>query len=161
MKKVALAVMRLQPLHNGHKVLIDAMLSEAEIALVGIGSIDKSDKRNPFSFDDRKAMVESLYAGETRLKTFGLRDIDAKTKREWADFVLREIKRLGLPDPACYYAGERKDGEWFSGVLPIRIVDRLKEGGGVSGAMLREAFLGDTSEAPIPEAIKRFLRNKR
>lgn len=155
-----MAVMRLQPLHNGHKLLIDAMLSEAAIALVGVGSINKNDRRNPFSFADRKAMIEALYKDEPRLKVFGLRDIEANSKREWADFVLGEIKRQGLPNPTRYYAGDRKNGEWFSEVLPIRIVDRLKEGGGISSTELRQAFSGESANLPIPDEIKDFLRNR-
>ncbi|MDR2639619.1 MAG: hypothetical protein LBC09_07280 [Helicobacteraceae bacterium] len=160
MEKVALAVMRLQPLHNGHKLLIDAMLSESATALIAIGSADKRDERNPFSFDDRKAMIEALYKGETRLKVFGARDIGAASKRQWADFVLGEIKRLGLPAPTCYYAGDPKDGEWFAEVLPIRIVDRQTQGGGISATALREAFAIGADNLPVPEAIKAFLRDK-
>ncbi|MDR2151933.1 MAG: hypothetical protein LBO72_03845 [Helicobacteraceae bacterium] len=161
MKKIALAVMRLQPLHNGHKLLINAMLSECAIALVAIGSIDKNDDRNPFSFADRKAMIAALYANEPRLKVFGVRDIGAKTKREWADFVLSEIRRQELPKPTHYYAGDREDGEWFSDVLALRIVDRLKEGGGVSATELRGAFAGEIEALPIPREIKEFLRRRR
>jgi cytidyltransferase-like protein len=160
MEKVALAVMRLQPLHNGHKLLIDTALAEASIALIAIGSANKRDERNPFSLDERKAMIETLYKGETRLKVFGVRDIGAATKREWADFVLSEIARLELPSPTCYYAGDPKDGEWFAEVLPVRIVDRQKEGGGVSASSLREALANDADNLPIPEAIKKFLRDK-
>ncbi|MDR2034151.1 MAG: adenylyltransferase/cytidyltransferase family protein [Helicobacteraceae bacterium] len=159
MKEIALAVMRLQPLHNGHKLLIDAMLRETDAALIGIGSIDKNDERNPFSFDERKAMLRAIYGDEARLKVFGLRDIGAQTKREWARFVLSEIARLGLIAPTCYYAGSAEDGEWFADVLPLRIVDRLNEGGGANATDIRKA--GSFDDAPIPREIQHFLRNRR
>jgi bifunctional NMN adenylyltransferase/nudix hydrolase len=162
MEKVALAVMRLQPLHVGHKLLIDRALEEASIVLVGIGSIDKKDERNPFTFGERKEMIFALYGGEARLKVFGLRDIEAKTKSDWVEYVLSEIDRLGLPKPTVYYAGGKENGEWFSGILPVRIVDRVTEGEGVSSTAIRKTLLNGAADSlPIPEAVKLFLRNRR
>ena len=38
--------MRLQPLHEGHKILINTMLKECDEAIVAIGSVNKKDKKN-------------------------------------------------------------------------------------------------------------------
>ncbi|GHV04755.1 hypothetical protein AGMMS50229_06730 [Campylobacterota bacterium] len=145
MKTIALAVMRLQPLHNGHKLLIGAMLAENDLAIVVIGSANRKDEKNPFSAADREAMIRAVFPNETRLAVFAIDDIGAKTKRAWADFVLREIARRELPTPTRYYAGSDDDGSWFADRLIVRIVDRFTLGGGISATDIRS---GKSREVP-------------
>ncbi|MDR3347344.1 MAG: hypothetical protein LBN32_01885 [Helicobacteraceae bacterium] len=156
MQTVALAVMRLQPLHNGHKILIDTMLRENDLALIGIGSIDKRDDRNPYSFELRQQMARALYGECAKLKLFGLIDINAPSKERWAEFVLSEIERHSLPPPQRYYAGSALDGSWFADRLEIRIVDRISVGRGISATAARES--GDTRDVPI-EVLKIIKEN--
>lgn len=154
MNTVALAVMRLQPLHNGHKLIIDTMLGEARIAIVGIGSVQARGDRNPYGFEERAAMVRVLYPNENRVKIVGLKDIGAPTKAIWAAYVLDEIRKAGLPAPECYYAGSVEDGSWFEGVLPVRIVDRTTLGQSISATQIRaDLQSGRNVEDRVPQAV--------
>jgi len=56
---------RFQPFHNGHKAIIDAALDQAKEVIVVIGSsFSARNTRNPFTFEERKAMIDSVYADE-------------------------------------------------------------------------------------------------
>lgn len=53
---------RFQPFHNGHKAVIDRALELAHKVVVVVGSSFSSrNTRNPFTFEERKQMIESCY----------------------------------------------------------------------------------------------------
>ncbi|MDR3163139.1 MAG: adenylyltransferase/cytidyltransferase family protein [Helicobacteraceae bacterium] len=149
MVDAALAVVRLQPLHNGHKLLIESMLNAAKTALIGIGSANKSDDRNPYSYEQRKEMVEAVF--KERVAVFALDDIGATSKRAWAEYVLKKITLEGLPKPDLYFAGSQEDSSWFYNLLEVVIVDRFTVGKKISATAIRE---GGMSDQIPPEVIK-------
>lgn len=55
--KVGLVHGRFQPFHDGHEYLVKKMLSFCDVGVVLIGSYGCSNKRNPYSFDQRKKMI--------------------------------------------------------------------------------------------------------
>lgn len=60
---------RFQPFHNGHKAIIDAALKQAKEVIVVVGSsFAARDTRNPFTFEERKAMIEACYPDDGTLK---------------------------------------------------------------------------------------------
>lgn len=53
---------RFQPFHNGHKAVIDAALEQAKEVVVVVGSsFAARNIRNPFTFEERKAMIEAVF----------------------------------------------------------------------------------------------------
>lgn len=74
MKKTALFVARFQPLHKGHVYALKQLLKKYNV-IIGIGSINRKDRNNPFSYKERKRMVESVlskYKG--KYKIIGIKD---------------------------------------------------------------------------------------
>lgn len=142
MEKTALAVMRLQPLHEGHKILIDAMFGMCDRVIIGIGSTQESGtERNPYSYEERKAMVASLYGERENLAIIPLIDIGAQSKQEWVDYVVGELERHDLPCPTHYFSGSERDADWYSETgWEIIIIDRETVGKGISATKIREAI---------------------
>lgn len=68
---------RFQPFHNGHKAVIDAALKQAKEVVVVVGSSFAARSiRNPFTFEERKAMIEACYPQETYMaRALALRSI--------------------------------------------------------------------------------------
>lgn len=59
---VAFLVGRFQPFHNGHKHLIDFGLKHAEKVVVLVGGSNKARSfKNPFTFDERREMIEDIF----------------------------------------------------------------------------------------------------
>lgn len=59
---VAFLIGRFQPFHNGHKHLIDFGLEHAEKVIVLVGGSNKARSfKNPWTFEERKQMIESSY----------------------------------------------------------------------------------------------------
>ena len=135
MHKHSIAIMRLQPFTVGHKRLIDRMLEESEMVTLCIGSINKKDSKNPFTFHERKKMVKNVYVKEpkiwNKLRIIGLPDINDDLR--WAKYVLDSIKDHYVEnlevkeyiEPTNYYAGSNYDGRWFKEQkLDTVIIDR-------------------------------------
>lgn len=112
-KRTALAIMRTQPLHEGHVRIVRKMTSDYETVIVGLGSADKSRvPANPFTIDERIQMWDNVFANRVRLVP--LKDLGATSHTsEWCDYVLKKIKGLGLPAPTDYFTGSMADAVWY------------------------------------------------
>ena len=63
MRDALVFIGRFQPFHNGHKAVIDAALEQAKEVVVVVGSsFAARNIRNPFTFEERKAMIEACFA---------------------------------------------------------------------------------------------------
>lgn len=140
MKKIGLAIMRLQPLHEGHKILIKEMIDGCDIAVIAIGSAQESKtQKNPFSYEERKKMIFEAFGDEKKLFAIPINDIGAKTKKEWVEFVEKELAKNNLPLPTHYFTGSIEDAKWYTeSGWEIVIVDRLTVGKGISATKIRE-----------------------
>lgn len=66
MRDALVFIGRFQPFHNGHKAVIEAALEQAKEVVVVVGSsFAARNIRNPFTFEERKAMIEACYPQET------------------------------------------------------------------------------------------------
>jgi len=141
--KTGLACMRLQPLHLGHKRLIDQILLDCDVAFIAIGSAQESGTiKNPISYSNRKELLENLYPNECQSRK--LRIIPAKDIHDipnWSKYLVKLI-----PDKVdIYYAGSGYDAATFTLFPPvdypkisIEIIDRFKDD--ISASEIRILF---------------------
>lgn len=62
MRDALVFIGRFQPFHNGHKAVIDTALEQAKEVVVVVGSsFAARNIRNPFTFEERKAMIEAVF----------------------------------------------------------------------------------------------------
>jgi bifunctional NMN adenylyltransferase/nudix hydrolase len=62
MRDALVFIGRFQPFHNGHKAVIDTALQQAHEVVIVVGSsFAARNIRNPFTFQERKAMIEAVY----------------------------------------------------------------------------------------------------
>ena len=65
---------RFSPFHNGHKAVIDSALERAKEVIVVVGSsFAARNTRNPFTFEERKEMIKSVYP-DNRVKVVPVSD---------------------------------------------------------------------------------------
>ncbi|MFC2154337.1 nicotinamide-nucleotide adenylyltransferase [Candidatus Altiarchaeota archaeon] len=78
MPTTALLVGRFQPFHKGHLKFVEWATDRCDKIIIGIGSSQENNTRkNPFSFEERKQMIESsLTFQKDRLKIIALPDIN-------------------------------------------------------------------------------------
>ena len=91
-----LIIWRFQPLHLGHELLIESSLKENQTTLILIGSVNKKDSQNPYSYQDRKNLIEYIYS-----KNILIWDLpDFPSDEQWIKYILsylpKDIKEVTL-----------------------------------------------------------------
>lgn len=62
MRDALVFIGRFQPFHNGHKAVIDAALEQAKEVVIVVGSsFAARNIRNPFTFQERRVMIEACF----------------------------------------------------------------------------------------------------
>jgi len=86
--KSVLFIGRVQPIHNGHEVVIRKLVKQHGSITIGIGSANEQGlMRNPFSFKQRKRMLQSALADIVdRIKIIPIND--KHNDKAWREHVL-------------------------------------------------------------------------
>ena len=96
--KVGILVGRFQPLHKGHVKAIQFARNNSDKLYIIVGSAEKSNqKRNPFSFEERKRMIE-LAINEKKLQdNISIVPInDANNHTEWIASIKNTIGEYNI-----------------------------------------------------------------
>lgn len=109
---------RFQCMHKGHMQVIDVSRKLCEKTLILIGSSQESGtRRNPFSLETRKKMVEKIYGASQDVIIGTLDDMTNENDicHEWGKYILDNVEKdYGrTPDLMVYGKDESRKG-WFS-----------------------------------------------
>ncbi|MFH1400814.1 MAG: hypothetical protein ABIH41_04805 [Nanoarchaeota archaeon] len=82
---------RFKPLHNGQADLLERICSEATCVVIGIGSSNRYDARNPFTANETQEMLEATLSSQTNYIIIHIPDFAASPKhqdgQEWRMYV--------------------------------------------------------------------------
>ena len=98
----AIFISRFQPFHKGHLKAIKWILKREKEIFITIGSSQESlTKENPFSFSERKKMIEETLKSEKikKFKIYGMPDF--KNDIFWAKKILK-ITKLNLKEAIVF-----------------------------------------------------------
>lgn len=62
--KKGLFIGRFQPFHKGHLYMLQKATELFDSFIIGIGSVDKTDTNNPFSYSKRRQMIKKVIVKE-------------------------------------------------------------------------------------------------
>lgn len=74
-KKYSLFIGRWQPLHDGHKFIIQKVLDEGKNVVIGIRNTPRSPQ-NPFTLQERWKMIRDAFPDKKRVKIMFMPDIE-------------------------------------------------------------------------------------
>ena len=136
-------IARFQPLHNGHKSIIDKMIDESENITIILGSAQESGtKKNPLSVSQRQNLIENIYGIRDNIKILSLNDVDCDLDAWYnyvIDFLKEKVPEFGFPN--AYYCGDMENGHYYNkGEFKIEVVDRENQIGykNISATKVRE-----------------------
>jgi len=69
-------VARWRPVHRGHAAVLSALCEHADHALIGIGSANRYNFRNPFTCDETADMLRLVLAGRDNFALIPVPDVD-------------------------------------------------------------------------------------
>ncbi len=106
----ALIIGRWQLFHKGHESLLNAALSSSNQVIVVIGSAYRSrDVRNPFTWEERRLMVQATLSSSdlARVKFLPVRDYFDDER--WNDAIRKGVTQLTEPHGKVMLVGFKKD----------------------------------------------------
>ena len=108
--KTGLVIGRFQPFHLGHKFLIEEALKVCDKIIIGIGSSNITDGRNPYSYRKRKQILSEFVKHEKMqnrvLKIIPI--VDHPDDDVWLKILHKKIKNVDV------VIG---DNEWVNGIF--------------------------------------------
>ncbi|MGI0081941.1 MAG: nicotinamide-nucleotide adenylyltransferase [Nitrosopumilaceae archaeon] len=145
---------RFQPFHLGHVEAVKFGLSHAENLWIAIGSSNKSnEKRNPFSADERKEMIQSSLDSTTlkRVQIYYIPDIDDHEKWTYhVDSIVPKYDLVFSNDDFTITLYQKR------GIKTMKVP--LKEREKFSGTNIREMItMGTNWQEFVPEGTKNVL----
>ncbi|MBI2076081.1 MAG: adenylyltransferase/cytidyltransferase family protein [Candidatus Aenigmarchaeota archaeon] len=89
--KTALFAGRFQPLHKGHVNAIKNLFGKYQKVVIVIGSVNKKGTENPFTFQERKTMIDASFKKyKNRYKIIGVPDVESD--RKWKNEITGKVK---------------------------------------------------------------------
>ena len=145
MRDALVFIGRFQPFHNGHKAVIEAALEQANEVVVVVGSsFAARNIRNPFTFEERKAMIQAVFPS-IRVKVVPVSDYPYDDNK-WVN-AIQSIVDQAVPDAKDVgLIGHSKDStSYYLNIFP-RWKDHVEVGDvdGINATDIRKCLFGDT-----------------
>lgn len=119
--KVGVFIGRFQPLHDGHRDIINTMIRDCDKAIVLIGSVNADlSFRNPWTYSARKEKLVNLYAD--KIIIMPLND-HTYSDSDWKKEVLQAIASKTTDDDAIFLYGHTKEGNDYLKMFDFNYVE--------------------------------------
>jgi nicotinamide-nucleotide adenylyltransferase len=146
---------RFRPFHIGAATAIDCICEQAEEVVIGIGSANKYDLRNPFTADETQSMIDAYLSSRHDNYTFvHLNDYghlpEFSDGQRWREEVLDKFGSLDVFISGNAWVRDLLKGDYFVAHPVLYIPEERRVP--VSGTMTRLALaMNDSWEALIPK----------
>ena len=93
----ALFIGRFQPFHKGHLHVAKSLSKKFDEIIIGVGSSQEKDTPdNPFSYNERKAMVSGALKGN-KIKNFSIYPVpDLYNDIKWTDYIVNNLPKFDV-----------------------------------------------------------------
>lgn len=150
-------VARWKPVHLGHAAVLGALVSHADHAVIGIGSSNRYDARNPFTAEESADMIRLVLGPHAHFSVVEVPDLGHGPT--WRQMVIDLLGPLDLFVTANPYVRSLLCDTWPV-VHPARLLASTPRMA-VDGTMVREAMLhGDSWEDLVPADVATYLRSR-
>lgn len=154
-KKIGM-IARWRPVHLGHEAILRALCRSGEEMLIGIGSSNRYNYRNPFTLAETTHMLELVLSEFDNRRIIPVPDLDDGPR--WRVMVKEIFGALDLfvtENP--YVANLLKDD--YRIMRPIELIP-LRERVPVDGSGVRRAMArGEEWETLVPPVIAEYIRS--
>jgi nicotinamide-nucleotide adenylyltransferase len=145
---------RWRPVHQGHAVVLRSLCDRAGHALIGVGSSNRYNLRNPFTDQETMDMIRLVLTGRLNYTLIPVPDLDDGPR--WREMVLDLFGPLDLFVTENPYVASLLQDDYRI-VRPIELIsenDRIP----LDGTMVRkEMARGDSWRYLVPEAVADYI----
>jgi nicotinamide-nucleotide adenylyltransferase len=150
-------VARWRPVHLGHAPVLRALCHRAGQALIGIGSSNRYDVRNPFTLEETTDMIRLVLAGLENYTLIPVPDLDDGPR--WRAMITNTFGPLDRFVTANPYVRSLLDGD-YALMRPVALVPE-GERIAVDGSMVRrEMARGDGWRDLVPEVVADYITTR-
>ena len=150
-------IARWKPVHNGHAAVLQGLVENAGHVIIGIGSSNRYNVRNPFTADETEAMLRAAMTGYFNYSIVHIPDLDDGPR--WRVMVRDMLGPLDLFVTANGYVRSLLMND-YRVVHPVSFVP-VERRVAVDGTMVRVSMaLGDGYRELVPEAVRDILESR-
>lgn len=146
--KYGLYLGRFQPFHDGHGSIVRQAWVHCDKLIIAIGSAQEGrTKRNPFSYDERAALIYALTQFSNDIKIVPIFDRDEYADNaSWGTYVLDQVEKIMGVRPTVVFEGTEETHEhwWDDAGVEVVKVDRNETP--ISATQIRQMLLDDDKE---------------
>ena len=139
---------RFQPFHDGHGSIVMSAWNDCEHLIIAIGSSQEGrTKKNPLTFDERKALIQVLTCYSKDITIIGIPDRENPSDdSSWGEYVMNYVEReCGVRPTVIFEGSEAVRSHWYDTLdIEVRITDRNEDP--ISATMIRQMLLEDNKE---------------
>ena len=151
-------VARWRPVHRGHAPVLRALCDRASQALIGIGSSNRYDLRNPFTLGETMDMIRLVLNGRENYTLIPVPDLDHGPR--WRAMVIELFGSLDLFVTDNPYVSSLLAADYRI-IKPVEFVSE-DERIAVDGTMVRRQMaLGDGWRDLVPKEIADYVTANR
>ena len=155
-QKIAM-IARWKPVHNGHLPVLRAFCQGAEQAIIGIGSANRYNLRNPFTLAETIDMLKLALEGFENYTLVPVPDLDDGAR--WRDMVKELLGSLDLFVTANPYVFSLLK-EDYRIERPVSLVP-LNERVPLIGTTARRAMArGEDWQSLVPSAVAKYILDR-
>lgn len=153
---------RFQPFHNGHKEVIKKALELTDNLIVLIGSSNVSRSiRNPFTFKERKALIQKCFSNNIFKAILPLNDYPYNDSR-WIVEVTSKVYDVIEKPPSkvkiALIGHTKEDTEYYLSLFPSFDYVEVPETINLNATEIRTQYFKEgTVNNSIPDYVKHFL----
>lgn len=155
---------RFKPLHNGAYVMLEAACEQADKVIIGIGSSNKYNLRNPFTAKESEEMIHAALSKYTNYSIIHIPDFahipEYRDGQKWKEFILEKFGSLDYFISGNTYVGELLRDD-YNIIHPATIIPREKQVKLKATKVRIEMALGNNWKPLVPESIAEYLENNK
>ena len=149
-------VARWRPVHRGHTPVLRALCRRADQALIGIGSANRYNVRNPFTLEETRHMLGLALPEQDNYQLIAVPDLDDGPR--WREMILGLFGPLDLFVTDNPYVAKLMAHD-YRVIRPVALLSD-DEKIAIDGTMVRQAMArGDEWQGLVPPEIATYLTN--
>jgi nicotinamide-nucleotide adenylyltransferase len=149
-------IARWRPVHLGHEAILRALCRSGEQVLIGIGSSNRYNVRNPFTLEETKRMLDLVLAEFKNYEIIPVPDLDDGPR--WRVMIKEMFGKLDLfvtENP--YVASLLKDDYRIQ--RPVKLI-LPEEQVPIDGSSVRRAMArGEAWEQLVPSVVAEYIKS--
>jgi nicotinamide-nucleotide adenylyltransferase len=149
-------IARWKPVHLGHAAILRAVCNSGEQALIGIGSSNRYNARNPFTLEETRAMIQLVLAGFSNYQIIPVPDLDDGPR--WRAMVKDLFAALDVfvtENP--YVTNLLKDD--YRVIRPVELIPPRERVPAEGSAVRRAMAQGADWESLVPPVVAGYIKS--